>query len=122
MKKQYFFIACIVCVVAGFYFGSIQNKSASNDEPKESKEIVATTYSCDNGKTIQALFFDGKVELNLSDKRSMLLLQAISGSGVRYTNNDESFVFWGKGDTAFVMEKNKKTFENCVEVKDTKNM
>ena len=43
--------------------------------------------------------------------------QVISGSGARYANADESFVFWNKGNTAFVTEglDEKMTFENCVE-------
>jgi membrane-bound inhibitor of C-type lysozyme len=28
----------------------------------------------------------------------------MSGSGARYANADESFVFWNKGDTAFITE------------------
>ena len=55
-----------------------------------------------------------KAELALSDGRSMLLSQTISADGARYDNKDESFVFWNKGDTAFVEEGNKATFTDCV--------
>jgi membrane-bound inhibitor of C-type lysozyme len=46
----------------------------------------------------------------------MKLPQVISGSGARYANEDESFVFWNKGDTAFVTEgtDDKMTFKDCV--------
>ena len=44
------------------------------------------------------------VELKLSDGRSLKIPQAMSGSGARYANTDESFVFWNKGDTAFITE------------------
>ena len=44
----------------------------------------------------------------------MLLLQAISASGARYANTDESFVFWTKGNTAFIEENHKTTFKDCI--------
>jgi len=42
------------------------------------------------------------------------LPQARSGSGARYANGDESFVFWNKGDTAFIEEDGKTTYADCV--------
>ena len=44
----------------------------------------------------------------------MLLLQAISASGARYANTDESFVFWTKGNTAFIEENHKTIFKDCI--------
>ena len=83
--------------------------------PVQEKNIInAVTFVCDNNKTINALFFSEKVELTLSDGRNMLLLQAISASGARYANTDESFVFWSKGDTAFIEEGDNITYENCL--------
>jgi membrane-bound inhibitor of C-type lysozyme len=76
--------------------------------------INSVTFSCAGNKTIQALFFADKVELTLSDGRHMLLLQAISASGARYANTDESFVFWNKGNTAFIEESQKITFKDCI--------
>lgn len=79
--------------------------------------INNANYKCDDAKTISAVYFDGKVELSLSDKRNLLLIQAISGSGVRYTNNDESITFWNKGNTAFLEEGalSRVTYANCLE-------
>jgi len=59
------------------------------------------------------------VDLKLSDGRALKLPQVISGSGARYANEDESFVFWNKGDTAFVTEgaDGKMTFKDCVAAK-----
>lgn len=98
----------LIAVGATIYFISQNNNKKSNEN------IIATaTFNCDNGKNIHAIFFDGKVELTLSDGRNMLIPQAISASGARYTNQDESFVFWNKGDTAFIQENNNTTFDNC---------
>lgn len=98
--------------------------------------ITFVTYTCDQGKTIRASFYDtsgivaeqpqtpggmpppppGSVALVLSDGRSMTLPQTISGSGIRYANQDESFIFWGKGATAFIEEgpNQDQTYQNCV--------
>jgi len=77
-------------------------------------------FACDEEKTITALFYIGDdkfVDLVLSDERRLTVPHAISASGARYAKEDESFVFWNKGDTAFITEgignESKTTFENC---------
>ena len=81
--------------------------------------VSKVVFDCKDGKTINATFFADKVELTLSDGRSMSLPQTMSGSGIRYANVDESFVFWSKGDTAFVTEgaSETETFADCVVAK-----
>ena len=78
--------------------------------------IASATFKCKEGKSIDATFYTDKVDLKLSDGRTMDLPQVISGSGARYANKDESFVFWNKGDTAFVTEGKDEamTFKDCV--------
>src|SRR5262245_30720708 len=77
------------------------------------------TFKCESGKTIEAMFNGDKVELKLSDGRTLSLPQAMSASGARYANEDETFVFWNKGDTAFVTEgkDGKETYSGCVTMK-----
>lgn len=81
--------------------------------------VSVVTFDCKNGKSIEATFYTDKVDLVLSDGRSLDLPQTISGSGIRYANDDETFVFWSKGDTAFVTEgaDEKETFSDCVVAK-----
>lgn len=78
--------------------------------------VAAATFKCQGGKTIDATFYADSVDLKLSDGRAMKLPQAMSGSGARYANKDESFVFWNKGDTAFITEGSDEnmTFKDCV--------
>ncbi|MBU6390477.1 MliC family protein [Patescibacteria group bacterium] len=74
-------------------------------------------FSCDSGKIITATFYpsdDKYVDLRLSDGRLLSVPRAISASGARYAKADESFVFWNKGDTAFVTENGTTTFSGCV--------
>lgn len=74
-------------------------------------------FTCDGGNQISATFYttdDKFVDLNMSDGRKMSVPRAISASGARYANASESFVFWNKGDTAFVQENGVTTISNCV--------
>ncbi len=94
--------------------------------PKSSAKLISqATYTCKEGKTIGASFFEpdsgevdskGSVILSLQDGRSLTLLHAQSGSGARYANSDESFVFWNKGNTAFIQEgiPAVETYSGCV--------
>ena len=92
--------------------------------------IADVSYACDAGKTIGASYFEGSttpgqnggpptpggsVGISLSDGRSMSLPQTISADGARYANQDESFIFWSKGNGAFVMEAGTTTFANCTQ-------
>jgi putative hemolysin len=108
MKKTAFFSVIITLLINITICFSNENVSPENTVVK------AATFSCAENKTIQALFFENKAELTLSDGRHLLLLQAISASGARYTNTDESLVFWNKGNTAFIEEGNKSTFKDCI--------
>ena len=73
--------------------------------------VATATFKCQGGKSIYA----NSVSLKLSDGRSLTVPQAMSASGARYANKDETFVFWNKGDTAFVTEgkDGKETYSGC---------
>lgn len=81
--------------------------------------VATATFKCKDGKTIGATFYASSVDLKLSDGRSLKVPQAMSGSGARYANKDETFVFWNKGDTAFVTEgkDGKETYSGCAVAK-----
>jgi len=92
--------------------------------------VATVQYSCAGGKSLAAAYFDGpartapdgqpipggRVVLTLADGKTLTLPQTLSGSGIRYANQGETFVFWSKGDTAFVEEGPKQTvtYEKCV--------
>ena len=73
-------------------------------------------FKCNDDKSIEASFYSDKVDLTLSDGRTVELPQTMSGSGARYANADETMVFWNKGNTAFITEggDDKQTFSDCV--------
>ncbi|RJQ36327.1 hypothetical protein C4552_03505 [Candidatus Parcubacteria bacterium] len=76
------------------------------------------TFQCADDRTIQASFYIGDdkyVDLVLSDGRKLSVPRALSASGARYAKADESFVFWNKGDTAFITEAGGgETYKNCI--------
>jgi len=115
MKKA-LFIAIITILVSTGIICLYQKYWQKNAvvEKATGRIINSVTFSCAGNKTVQVLFFADKAELTLSDGRHMLLLQAISASGARYANTDESFIFWNKGNTAFIEESNKTTFKDCI--------
>ncbi len=92
--------------------------------------INTVRYSCEQGKSLVAAYFEGatrtapngmpipggRVVLTLADGKQLDLPQTLSGSGIRYANADESFVFWSKGNTAFVEEGpgHAQTYKGCV--------
>lgn len=119
----------ILVVCGWFVLHFVQNKSSGTTE--STAPVASVTYSCDAGKTVDAVYYEGKtipaatpdtpptpggsVKLSLSDMRSFTLHQTISASGVRYATADESFVFWNKGNTASVAEAGKTPY-TCIEV------
>jgi membrane-bound inhibitor of C-type lysozyme len=112
MKQIIATVALLLLVVGGYFawktYGNIPSEVPIN----------ITTFSCEQGKVIGATFYKSKVELVLSDGRKLSVPQAISASGARYANADESFVFWNKGNTAFITEgkteQKLETYTNCV--------
>lgn len=77
------------------------------------------TFNCAAGKQIDAVFYPGddkRVDLKLSDGRSLSVPHTLSGSGARYASADGSFVFWNKGNTAFITEgpPDHETYSDCV--------
>ena len=116
-KKIYILIAIILLISIGLIcFYKYPKQEVENIIPKNVEVISSVSFSCKDNKNIQALIFKDKAELNLSDKRNLLLIQGLSASGVRYTNSDESIIFWNKGDTAFIQEGNTETFKDCIVV------
>lgn len=131
MKKTLLIIFVLVLVLIGFKYLGINPKVPIDSQMTL---INKAEYVCDAGKTIGVSFYEGpvvepstdpnappvpngRVVVNLSDGRNLTLNQTISGSGVRYANEDESFVFWNKGNGALVLENNQeKSYIGCITV------
>lgn len=115
MNKILLFIS--IFAIAGLSFLIYKNKQSIKAVPPQETGDKTARFDCPGGKYILATFHlpeDKTVDIALSDGRNMTLDHAISASGARYTNNDESFVFWNKGDSAFITEGDKTTFDQCI--------
>ena len=102
--------------VAPIYVAFLRRAAAAQTKPHAGAAAIEATFVCDAGKRIDAAFVNGpasSVTLALSDGRRISLPQAMSASGARYANANESFVFWNKGDTAFIEENGKTTYSHC---------
>lgn len=98
--------------------------------PSPDAPMSTVRYQCQQNKTLVADYYDGKtsvapdgrpipggrVVVQLSDGRKFSLPQTLSGSGIRYADSSGTFVFWSKGDTAFVEEGANQTitYRDCV--------
>jgi membrane-bound inhibitor of C-type lysozyme len=103
---------CILARLAAFAVAMLIAGSAAAAETP----VARATFNCKDGKRVDATFYADKVELKLSDGRSLSLPQAMSASGARYANKDESFVFWNRGNTAFITEgaQGNETYSDCL--------
>ena len=112
------------CKATAYFDGTCTPESIPRATPpaRDTAQLAAVAktirafFACDAGKTMSAVFTNGtqsSVKLTLSDGRRLSVPQAMSGSGVRYANSDESFVFWNKGNTAFIEENGKATYSKC---------
>jgi len=118
IKKDWKGIAATVVVVAGILIAAwyaITSRSDSGTALSESGKITAV-FVCESSRSIEATFDNDEqtVRLALSDGRELTVPRAISADGARYANSDESFVFWNKGNTAFIQELGATTYSGCV--------
>lgn len=117
-----------------FMIFTYPQQSGQTEDSTSLKQLIATaSFVCDSNRTIEAEFYDGEsqvatssnqppipggsVKLTFAGGTTIDLPQTISADGARYANADESFVFWNKGDGAFIEENGEFTFSNC-EMKD----
>jgi putative hemolysin len=101
------------CDAAAYFDGKCSREATRTAAAR----AIRARFTCSGGKSVDATFVNGaqsSVQLKLSDGRSLTLPQAMSASGARYANKDESFVFWNKGNTAFIEESGKTTYDGCV--------
>lgn len=111
-------IILVICLLlAAAYLKNRDIKSLPQTGVTSSPVIIRqVTFSCQDGKTIKAAFNKESVDLSLSDGREKKVEQVETSSGERYATQDDEFVFWTKGVTAFVLEGQATTFADCSEI------
>ena len=87
-----------VVYALGFYVGrKYENKTVLGSP------VGTVEYMCKEGKVIDAVFYKNFVHLK-TPTLNAYIPQTVAASGVRYANEDESLVFWGKDAGAFMAE------------------
>lgn len=108
-------IIYVATLFLGFYLGMrYENAKATIVLYEKDISVIKAVFACPDSKAIYAEFSKNKVNLILSDGRTLALPQAISASGARYADKNENFVFWNKGNGAFIEEKGSTTYKDCV--------
>lgn len=127
MKKIYVVLVLLALLAYGWWY--VTPHYSPELEPQKATNEVP--YICSEGKTVNIKFSQGgesgqidadgrpvptgSAEISLSDGRILNLPQTISASGVRYSSEDESFVFWSKGNSALVLEDGKEeSYVGCI--------
>ena len=115
MKNKNIAIIILGLILTGgiLLFFNFQRKAELQKDLNPSP--IKAIFTCKDGKSIEAVFAGSKVSLVLSDGRKLELDQTLAASGARYANKDETLVFWNKGDTAFIEEKEKTTYSDCLQ-------
>ncbi|MEI8130184.1 MAG: MliC family protein [bacterium] len=117
MKNKNLLISLFVIILSAIVAGYLLRRHVNAPVPKALNQNPSYTFMCPDQKSITATFHlpdDASVDVALSDGRTMNLPHAVSASGARYVNADESFVFWNKGTSAFIEENGKTTYDGCV--------
>ena len=79
------------------------------DEGQASTQLKAFYYECKDGKNVVTAYNDDDTMTLFAPDKTMKLKHLISGSGARYGYEDESVIFWSKGDDALYERDGKKT-------------
>lgn len=116
MKKTTIALLIFTYIIT-FFAGVFLGKQYNQDFVEYEDPLSSAIFRCDQSKFIITDFFDSRVELRLSDGRFIIVPQTISGSGSRYAVANENFIFWNKGDNAFIEELGEITFENCIDAR-----
>lgn len=122
----------VIAAVIVFMAGNGAQQSGTSGGTTPAVNSIEAKYSCDAGKNITAMYMNATtstttgntVILTLSDGRTMTLPQTISADGARYSNGNpqvaegqpgaETFIFWSKGNGAFIEENGTTTYDNCL--------
>lgn len=90
-------------------------KKENKESDTQNTQIIE--YVCDEGREV-VLTLSGpeyrNAKVNFGDS-SASLTHVVSASGSRYTNGNESIVFWSQGNEAFIEQNGKTTYENCIQ-------
>lgn len=105
-------VAFIVAALVAWWWVQM----SAPEMPAPSAETAAAVYS-DGVTTVEATFDNaaGAVTFTHPDVGTVTLPQAVSASGARYANEDESIVFWEHQDEATITKDGAEIFRGAIQ-------
>jgi hypothetical protein len=104
----------LVVFFVGFFVGRPFGARMVTGDP-----LIIAKYICEGNQKVRVDYYENFVYIKFEGIKTYLQ-RTISASGVRFANGDESLVFWGKGDGAFIELDGVIYIDNCVVEKGTK--
>ena len=112
----------LVFLVIGFAIFSIKKFDSVKDPVQEEtsqeealpKIISTSVFMNKEGKTVPVIFYEEAVLFQTQETGDLVLPQVISASGTRYANEDESVVFWNKGNEITITQNNTDIFSGTL--------
>ena len=114
MSKSVFWVLIVLIVILSIgtgVYGYLKWQKTPDQTPAPE---IFTFVDATRQKSVTAQFLTDSMILKSADLGEVELPRAISGSGARYANSDESLVFWNKGDNATIYQKEQVIFEGSV--------
>jgi membrane-bound inhibitor of C-type lysozyme len=117
MKKLIFWIIIVVLVIVGAVVFLKKNSA-----PTPSVHNTIQAIFSDGTTTVNAVFdnTDDSVTFFLPALGQLTLPRAVSASGARYANADESIVFWNKGNDLTITKNGAEIFSGSTEENNIK--
>lgn len=109
MKRTYTILGIVILVLL---IGALGLHAYRSTHQKQATVTATVSYLCRDGKSINASYTANNVTLTLSDTRSLVLPQVLSGSGTRYQTGTTVFVT--EGNNASLEENGTQTYVDCV--------
>jgi len=128
MKRMVPLLAIVTIIGAVIFFATHTPVPPASIEQAP---VAAAVYTCDSNRYISAAFYEGPeapeplpgqpptptgwLEVSFDGSASTTLAQTLSADGARFANEDESLIFWNKGNEALIMHGNNMDLEytNC---------
>ncbi len=131
MKNVILILFAVVVILGSLYYlnNYSSNKKDLGINRTPQNEVKMSVYTNNfvfidttSKKTANVLMSEdgNSIILNYENIKDQVLNISISASGARYTNTDESLVFWNKGENGFILLNDQKIFDGFSKIESNK--
>lgn len=101
-------LLALIVLVFGYLWFTAETKTSEEISVVKEEDLV-----CTDGTEVNLKLLANENAIVTLDGTPYELSLAISASGARYANADESFVFWNKGNESMVLVNDEVVYEGC---------